>query len=520
MPAFLQGLFKTDFLPHGVCYRWDPAVVWLHVGSDLLIALAYYFIPFSLIYIVRRRGDLVYPWMFWLFGLFILACGTTHLMNIFVVWQPWYRFDGIVKLVTAMASLPTAILLMRLAPAVVALPSPEQLRQMNRQLTQEVTDRKAAEEEVRRLNADLERRVEQRTRELQIANERLAGSEARLRTILDSAPLLVYLKDPDDRYLFINRELEQSFGFKRAEVIGKTGHEVFPAEAADAYRKVDVEVWNERQPRQSEETGFHHGETHTYVSVKFPLYENGTPWALCGFSTDITDRKRAEQELKRYNAELEQFAYVAAHDLQEPLRTVKSYAQLLKKRYHDRLDADADEFIKFVTSGVERMSELITGLQVFTALNRSTDVEPADAKQVLTSTLQSIEAALEQSGTAVTAGELPVVRANAVQLGQVFQNLINNAIKYRSDDPPRIHIDAVRAGGQWEFRVKDNGIGLDMKYANQIFGVFRRLHGHEIPGTGIGLAIVKKIVESHGGRIWVVSEPGKGAEFHFTLPAA
>src|SRR5687768_5395693 len=119
MPAFLQGLFQTDFLPHGVCYRWDPGVVWLHVVSDLLIAFAYYLIPISLIYIVRRRRDLVYPWMFWLFGLFILACGTTHLMNVFVIWQPWYRLDGLIKLVTALASVPTAILLIRLAPAVI-----------------------------------------------------------------------------------------------------------------------------------------------------------------------------------------------------------------------------------------------------------------------------------------------------------------------------------------------------------------------------------------------------------------
>jgi PAS domain S-box-containing protein len=521
MPAFLQNLFKTDFLPHGVCYRWDPGVVWLHVVSDLLITLAYYFIPFALIYIVRRRGDLVYPWMFLLFGLFILACGTTHLMAVLVVWQPWYRLDGVIKLITAAASVPTAILLVRLAPAVIALPSPDRLRVINRQLTQEVADRKAAEAEVRRLNADLEHRVAERTHELQVANEKLLQSENRLRTILDSAPLLVYLKDPDDRYLFINRELERAFDLNRQEVIGRTGHQIFPVEAADAYRAADADVWRDRQPHQIEEYGFHHGEVHTYLSVKFALFEDEKPWALCGFSTNITDRKRAEQELKRYNAELEQFAHVAAHDLQEPLRTVKSYAQMIAKRYRGTLDADADEFLGYITGGVERMSELISGLQELTSLPKSPDGgQITDANVVLQKTLRSLESAIAETGTVVRASTLPVVRANPAQLGQVLQNLVTNAIKYRSAEPPRINIDTLRTGTQWEFRVRDNGMGFDMKYADQIFGVFRRLHGKEIPGTGIGLAIVKKIVESHGGRIWATSEPGRGAEFRFTLPAA
>ena len=139
MLEFLANLFRSDFLPHGVCYRWNSDVVWLHVTSDLLIALAYYFIPFSLIHIVRKRGDLVYPWMFWLFGIFILACGTTHLMNIWVIWKPVYRLDGIVKLITAIASVPTAILLVRLAPMVIAIPSPEQLRVTNRKLEHEIS---------------------------------------------------------------------------------------------------------------------------------------------------------------------------------------------------------------------------------------------------------------------------------------------------------------------------------------------------------------------------------------------
>jgi two-component system, LuxR family, sensor kinase FixL len=514
MLEFFSGLLRADFLPHGWCYRWDPEVVWLHVTSDLLIALAYYFIPFSLIYIVRKRGDLVYPWMFWLFGAFILACGTTHLMNVLVVWQPWYRLDGMIKAVTALASVPTAIVLLRLSPAIIALPSPEQLRLLNRQLEQEVADRREAEEQVRRLNAELEQRVADRTRELR-------ESEERMRAILDSAPLLVYLKDREGRFLFVNSEFARSFNLDTTAVLGKTGFELFPAEAAQAYADVDETVWNSRQAVEAEEKAFHHGAMHTYMSVKFLLFgEDGRPYALCGLSADITERKQAEQELQRHTADLEQFAFLAAHDLLEPLRNVKNYAQLLQRRYSGKLDERAEEYIGFITGGVDRMYQLVDGLRSYTEFGRKHPAEVLDPARILQETLTHMETTLAPSGARVEFRDMPAVRANENELSQVFQNLIANAVKYRSDAPPLIRVTAARKGVDVEFSVKDNGIGIDMAYADQIFGVFRRLHGKDVPGTGIGLAIVKRIVESHGGTIRVVSSPGEGADFRFTLPAA
>lgn len=339
-------------------------MVWLHVTSDLLIALAYYFIPFALIYIARKRKDLVYPWMFWLFGIFILACGTTHLMNIWVIWHPVYRLDGIIKLVTAIASVPTAILLLRLAPSVLSLPKPEDLRRANADLEREVQERKIAEEQVRLLNAELEQRVAERTRELQESNAQLKESEMRMQSVLDASPTIVYLKDPQGRMLFVNRRFETVFGFDRGAVIGKTDHDMFPHAAADAFRSVDVRVMENVEPLEVEEELYHDGRKHVYMSVKFPLLDTqGKPYALCGMSTDITDRISAQEALKQYNRELEQFAFVAAHDLQEPLRTVKSYAQLITRRYANTLDGDGREFLGYVISGVDRMSTLITDLQ-------------------------------------------------------------------------------------------------------------------------------------------------------------
>lgn len=513
--GFLLDLFRRDFLPHGWCYRWDPEIVWLHVSSDLLICLAYYFIPFSLMHIVRRRKDMVYPSMFWLFGTFILACGTTHLMSVLVVWKPWYSLDGVVKLITALVSVPTAIVLLRLAPSIIALPSPENLRLLNEQLAQEVADRRAAEEEVRRLNADLEQRVQERTRELH-------ESENRLRAILDSTPLLVFMKDREGRLMFVNREFEKTFELKLEDMVGQKNGVLLSEDLAGLYAAADEDVWRDKQPVHVEEHAFHRGANHTYMVVKFPIYDQGDrPYALCGMAADITERKQAEQNLRRYNEDLQQFAFVAAHDLQEPLRTVKNYAQFLVRRYKGNLGREADEFIEYITTGVDRMYELIAGLQSYSELDRAYEpLRTVDSAFVVKETLRGMETTLRETGTTVEVGDLPAVRAHPAQLGQVFQNLVSNAIKYHSAAPALIRITAARLGRQWEFSVKDNGIGLDMQYAEQIFGVFRRLHGRHIPGTGIGLAIVKKIVESHGGKVRVVSSPGKGADFRFTLPAA
>jgi len=232
--------------------------------------------------------------------------------------------------------------------------------------------------------------------------------------------------------------------------------------------------------------------------------------------------QRLSQELARSNEDLEQFAYVASHDLQEPLRMVASYTQLLARRYRGRLDPDAEEFIRFAVDGVLRMQRLITDLLAFSRAGRAQKPpEPTDCAAVVQQAITNLALAIQDSGAQITTGPLPVVRADASQLGQVFQNLLSNALKYRQPAAPcRIEVRATRQGRLWQFTIADNGIGLDMQYATRIFVIFERLHAQaEYPGTGIGLAVCKKIVERHGGRIWVESAPGQGARFCFTLPA-
>jgi light-regulated signal transduction histidine kinase (bacteriophytochrome) len=227
------------------------------------------------------------------------------------------------------------------------------------------------------------------------------------------------------------------------------------------------------------------------------------------------------EELARSNAELERFAYVASHDLKEPLRMVTSYTRLLARRYKGKLDADAEDFINFAIDGASRMEQLIQDLLVYSRVGiRDLFFKPTDCEVVLKQAMANLQAAIQESGAVLTHDSLPTVTGDATQLVQIFQNLIGNSIKFRGDRAPCIHIAAKDKGDEWVFSVQDNGIGIDPQYSDRIFVVFQRLHNREeYPGNGIGLAICKKILENHAGRIWLSSQPGKGSTFYFALPA-
>ena len=235
---------------------------------------------------------------------------------------------------------------------------------------------------------------------------------------------------------------------------------------------------------------------------------------------EIAAREQVQAALRRSNAELEQLAYVASHDMQEPLRMVASYLQLVAERYGNALDADGHEFIGYAVDGAKRMQALISDMLTYSRVStRARPFEATDSARIVATAERHLQVAIEEGGAVITQGELPTVLGDEVQLLQLFQNLIGNAIKFRGHAAPCVHVAAQPAEEGWCFSVADNGIGIAPEYFERIFVLFQRLHGRrEYPGTGIGLALCKRIVERHGGRIWVESMPGRGSVFRFTLP--
>ncbi len=359
------------------------------------------------------------------------------------------------------------------------------------------------------------------------AEERIVQAEAKWRALTQNSPDFIMNLSRDGTIQFINRTMP---GLPDAEhTIGMSVLEFVPPEHREANRQAIEGVYatGKRVEFESEGPG-PDGTPRYYLCRVEPIVEAGRVTSVNYVTTDITERKRAEEallakerELKRSNAELEQFAYVASHDLQEPLRMVSSYTQLLSRRYQGKLDSDADEFIGFAVDGITRMQRMINDLLTYSRVGRrGKEPQPTDSGVVLERALQNLKLTIEDNKGSVTYDPLPVVMADDRQIEQLFQNLVGNAIKYHGDEPPSVHISAERSNGWWTFAIKDNGIGIEPQYYERIFQVFQRLHTQkEYAGTGIGLAVCAKIIERHGGRIWVESEPGRGSTFMFTLPA-
>jgi PAS domain S-box-containing protein len=366
------------------------------------------------------------------------------------------------------------------------------------------------------------------------AREALRRSEARFAGIISLSPDAIISVDDAQRITLFNRAAEETFGYTAAEALGQPLDLLLPAHFAARHREMHVPAFT-RAPEHARRMG---ERTEVFGRRKsgeeFPadvsiskMFVDGRP-SYNAVLRDVTERRRAEaalrarsEELARSNAELEQFAYVASHDLQEPLRMVASYTQLLQRRYQGQLDAQADRYIRFAVDGAQRMQELILDLLALSRVGtQGKPFAPVDVNAVLRRVRHTLRGAAEDAGGAVTAEALPVVRGDPGQLELLLQNLIANALKFRRPGvAPSVHVSAERQGGEHHIAVRDNGIGLEPRFAEQIFVIFQRLHTRaEYAGTGIGLAICKKIVERHGGRIWVESTPGEGSTFHFTLP--
>ena len=357
-----------------------------------------------------------------------------------------------------------------------------------------------------------------------LVRSKVSESEKRLRFMADSMPQKIFTANASGQMDYCNRQWTDYIGLPMDELLTRDWTDfIHPAEIEETMR-----LW-ERSVETGEDFEFVHrfrrndGFFRWHLSRAHAMRDgSGKVLIWIGSNTDIHEEKQTEEELRRLNDDLNQFAFAASHDIQEPLRMITSYSQLLLRRAHGQLGEEASQYVEYITEGTTRMRDLLADLLSFTRLSGEAQQssEPVELNGVFKMAIQNLGTSIEENHANITCETLPIVHGRQAHFVQLFQNLIGNAIKYRGEAPPRIHISCEKQHLEWRFAVTDNGIGIDPQYYGTIFSAFKRLHGRSISGTGIGLAICKRVVERYGGRIWVESKVKQGTTFYFTLPVA
>lgn len=407
-------------MPHGHCFQWNTGLIALHVTSDLLIALAYYSIPITLVYFVRKRTDLIFSWIYLCFALFIVSCGTVHVMDIINIWYPNYWFAGGIKAITALASVPTAILLVWLVPKALSYPSPEELAQAMTALAKEKEESRQAIEQIHLLKKRL-----------------IVHGDP---TLAPSRPAILSSTAPGNQ-----RDLEQ---------------------------------------------------LNLMLQTQAELLENS-------------------------NKELEAFSYSVSHDLRAPLRHIDGFIDLLRREPNNGLSEQALKYLAIISNSARQMGTLIDDLLIFSRTSRAElQPLPTQMNNMVAEVIKEMEPETRERHIDWKIDPLPEVCVDRALCKQIWINLISNALKYTSKrNLATIDIGCTDQGTHYEFFVRDNGAGFDMRYAAKLFGIFQRLHRQdEFEGNGIGLANVRRIVSRHGGKIRAESQIDAGATFYFTLP--
>ncbi|MCJ7604332.1 MAG: ATP-binding protein [Desulfobulbaceae bacterium] len=405
--------------------------------------------------------------------------------------------------------------------------------------------RKRAEEELQKYHEHLEELIQERTAELRTTNEQLKQeiterrraeeerkkTEEQFRLLVEGIKdYAIFMIDPAGRVLSWNEGAERIKGYRADEIVGRHFSCFYPEEdAKKGNPDNELRIADEKGSFEDEGWRIRKDGSKFWANVVITALRDKTG-RLRGFSKvirDISERRRAEEklrrtadELARSNEDLTQFAAIVSHDLQAPLRMIDGFVSLLARRYKGKLDEKADQFIEYTVDGVKRMQELIKDLLEYSKVGRQdTILKPVDFSAAVDKAVLNLQASVEDISSVVTYDQLPTMMADVSQISRLFQNLIGNALKFHGKEPMRVHISAKRKENKWVLSVRDNGIGIEPRYAEKIFGMFQRLHTtQEYPGTGLGLAICKRIVEHHSGEIWLESEPGKGSSFYFTIP--
>ena len=527
----------------GYCYLWRPEIVWLHATSDTLIALSYFVIPVMLAVFVRKRRDLPFHWMFFMFGVFILGCGSTHLMEIWTLWHGTYRLAGIVKAITAGASVATASALVLLIPRALLLPSPSQLRAANLKLEREIAERRRAEAALQTAHAELELRVRQRTAELAEANEHLQAeilerqrAEEVLRkqaNLLELAHDAIIVRGMDDDITYWNSGAEETYGWLREEALGRTAQDLlqsmYPSDLEDLKNEVIREGHWDGELMQTRRDG-----AQIVVASRWALQrdEHAKPVAMLQINTDITERKRAAEELQATQSQLAHMARVTtmgelaasiAHEVNQPLTAVVANGNACLRWLageEPNLDEAREAVVRIVSEG-KRAAEVIQRIRSLlkkSAPEKSRLDMNEVIREVLVLTNHQILKKRVSVRTEMTVG-LPAISGDRVQLQQVFLNLVMNALEATAaavENSREIVVTSEEIEpNEVMVAIRDSGVGIDPDKVDKLFQPFFTT---KPDGMGMGLSISRSIIEAHGGRLWADRNNGPGSTFKFSVP--
>ncbi|WMJ74038.1 PAS domain-containing sensor histidine kinase [Cytophagaceae bacterium ABcell3] len=526
----MDHTFHRDFMPHGHCYFWEPGIVWTHAVSDSIIALAYFIIPFMLVHIVRKRRDFKYIWMGVLFAVFILGCGTTHVFDVINIWKPYYVADASIRVITALASIGTAIMLVKITPKILVIPSTEKWKQVNEELLTNQESLLKSNEELSKteqilkdLNADLENRVKQRTEEsLKKAEE--------FEFLSDTIPQLVWTTDADGQFEYLNKRwlqytgqsLEKAKGSGWSEAI-HPDHVEYAIEKWRTCVQEEVEFQTEFCLRNAS------GAYRWFLAKGIPMKnKNGKVTKWFGTCTDIHDQKvqakeleAANIDLKRINNDLDNFIYTASHDLRAPISNMEGLLNTIYGEAKDVCSTEVNTLFMMLNTSVARLKTTIDDLTDISRVQKNVN------KDLTTIDISEVLEEFKENHKDQIATHSAVIQANLAEnfvafskknFRSVFYNLVNNAIKYHHPDRnPEITISTGKEGNYITLTIADNGIGFDNSQRDKLFGMFKRLHSH-VEGSGIGLYIVKRIMENSNGKVEVDSEVGKGSTFKLYFP--
>lgn len=501
---YIKELWNTDFMPHGHCYFWDPTIMWTHAISDSIIALAYFIIPVSLVKIVRKRNDFTYLWMLVLFAIFIFGCGATHIMDVVNIWEPFYRLDSFLRVITALASIGTAAMLIHITPKLILFPSAKKWKEMN--------------EELRALNEQLEQKVVERTIRYQEIAEKWE-------LLTDTIPQIVWTTDDLGDINYMNKNWYDYTGLaKESEDRFNWAKVIHPEDLPKVEERWTKSV--ERSELFEVENRMKSADSETYrwhLTRAIPMKnKTGRVTMWLGTTTDIHDQKLQQDELLRINEELDNFVYVASHDLKTPINNLDGLMKIIDHRLSEVSKNETAPVRSMMAKSIEQLKITVGDLADISNLQRqsvSEDLQNNSIKELIEEFRINHHILIVETGGKIEMDlQVPHLLFSRKFLRSIIDNLLSNSLKYRAPGRfLRIFVQTYETKDHYVLLVRDNGLGIKPEYHERIFEMFRRFHRHA-EGSGVGLNIVKRIVDKHKGFITVESAPEEGATFRIFLP--